>query len=71
MLMINQHWYDGIKLAKLNLRYKVYATRFFFVVRLKVDSVRCSQFLESLTQLFVRLVHCELLSLYPEIIPKI
>ena len=69
--MINQHWYNGIKLANLNLCYKVYATRFFFVVRLKVGSVRCSQFLESLTQLFVRLVRRELLSLYPEITPEI
>ena len=54
------------KLMKISLRHAV-----LFVVRLKVGSVRCSQFLESLTQLFVRLVHCELLSLYPEITPEI
>ena len=54
------------KLMKISLRHTV-----LFVVRLKVGSVRCSQFLESLTQLFVRLVRFELLSLYPEIIPEI
>ena len=70
-LKVNQHWRCG-KIARIvNLCYKVYATRFFFVVRVKVSSVRCSHFLESLTQLFVRLVCRELLSLYQEITLKI
>ena len=54
------------KLIKISLHHAV-----LFVVRLKVGSVRCSQSLESLTQLFVRLVRRELLSLYPEITPEI
>ena len=70
-LMIYQHWYNGKKARQNKLVIKSLHLAGLFVVRLKISSVRCSQFLESLTQLFVRLVRFELLSLYPEITPEI